>query len=63
MCKEVDEMKLGVGLKPVEKYTGRGFRVIHRSNDVEDKWISSQLVTFASTRRKAKAVKFPHYLQ
>lgn len=43
---EVDVYLLGVS-QPVEKYTGRVIAVIHRLNDVEDKWIAAPTgVTF-----------------
>lgn len=54
---EVDVYLLGVS-EPVEKYKGRVIAVIHRLDDVEDKWIAAPSgVTFTPDEIE-KAVNF-----
>lgn len=54
---EADVYLLGVS-EPVEKYTGRVIAVIHRPDDVEDKWIAAPIgVTFTPDEIE-KAVNF-----
>ena len=54
---EQDVYVLGVAV-PVERFTGHVIAVIHRADDVEDKWVAAPEGMFFSTEEIAAAVHF-----
>lgn len=54
---EQDAYLLGVD-KPVQKFTGRVIAIIHRNNDVEEKWVVAPADAVFSKEEIAKIVSF-----
>lgn len=54
---EQDAYILGVN-KPVEKFTGKVIAIIHRLNDVEDKWVVAPEDKLYSKEQIEEQVKF-----